>query len=336
MIRQPRVLVTQWVHPEVTDLLERDCEVIANPNRVPWLPSEVRERARDVDAIMVFMPDRIDAEFLDDCPRLRVVGAALKGYDNLDVDACTARGVWLTIVPDLLTVPTAELTIGLMLALGRRMLEGDRHVRRGGFAGWRPQLYGTGLAGATVGIIGMGAVGRAVAARLSGFGTRILYTDTTELAPELQARWEARPVDLHSLLEQSDYIVPMVPMTADTLHLLDAQRLALVKPGALLVNACRGSIIDERAVAEALTKGRLGGYAADVFELEDWAREDRPREIPPTLLDHPRTVFTPHLGSAVDRVRRDIALEAAHNILEALAGKRPRGAINTAVRKTGR
>lgn len=332
---KPRVLVTQWVHPEVIDLLEHDCEVIANLNRVPWLPSEVRERARDVDAIMVFMPDRIDAELVDDCPRLRVVGAALKGYDNLDVDACTARGVWLTIVPDLLTVPTAELTIGLMLALGRRMLEGDRHVRSGGFAGWRPQLYGTGLAGATVGIIGMGAVGRAVAARLSGFGARILYTDTTELAPELQARWEAHPVDLHSLLERSDYIVPMVPMTADTLHLLDAQRLALVKPGALLVNACRGSIIDERAVAEALTKGRLGGYAADVFELEDWAREDRPREIPPTLLDHPRTVFTPHLGSAVDSVRRDIALEAAHNILEALAGKRPRGAINTPVRTTG-
>jgi phosphonate dehydrogenase len=130
------------------------------------------------------------------------------------------------------------------------------------------------------------------------------------------------------LLRESDYILPMVPLTEASLHLIDAERLRVVKPGALLINACRGSVVDEQAVAEALLENKLGGYAADVFELEEWARPDRPDQVPEVLLAHPRTLFTPHLGSAVDRVRREIALQAAHNILQALAGERPNDAIN--------
>ncbi len=325
---KPRVVLTHWVHPEVTELLETRCEVIPNMQRETWSRRHLLSLVGEADALMVFMPDSIDAEFLDHCPRLKVVGAALKGYDNFDVEACTKRGIWFTIVPDLLTVPTAELTIGLMLALGRRMLEGDQLIRVGLFNGWRPQLYGTGLAERTIGIIGMGAVGQALAQRLASFGTRILYTDPTRLPANLETRWSAVRVELPTLLRNSDYIIPMVPFTEATLHLINAERLRTVKPDALLVNACRGSVVDEQAVADALLENRLGGYAADVFELEEWVRPDRPRAIPRGLLAHPRTVFTPHLGSAVDGVRREIALQAARNILQALSGEHPVNAIN--------
>jgi phosphonate dehydrogenase len=327
-VEKPRVVVTHWVHPEVTELLETRCEVIANSERETWSRTHLLSLLGDADAVMVFMPDAIDATFVEHCPKLKVVGAALKGYDNFDVDACTERGIWFTIVPDLLTVPTAELTIGLMLALGRRMREGDQLIRDGRFTGWRPQLYGTGLAGCTVGIIGMGAVGQALAQRLSCFETEILYTDPVPLPADLDARWTASPVELMELLRRSDYIIPMVPLTDASLHLINEERLSVAKPDALLINACRGSVVDEQAVSEALLENRLGGYAADVFEFEEWARPDRPREIPEVLLAHPRTLFTPHLGSAVDSVRREIALQAARNILQVLAGEQPANAIN--------
>lgn len=325
---KPRVVITHWVHPEVIDLLQSRCEVIANPDR-ETLPAEVLRRwAADAAAIMVFMPDSVDGAFLDACPALKVVSAALKGYDNFDVGACTTRGIWFTIVPDLLTDSNAELTIGLLLAAGRRMLEGDRFVRSGRFNGWRPELYGTGLAGSTVGIIGMGAVGRSIARRLAAFDVRILYSDPLPLPHQREVQWNAEAVSLDALLAQSDYVVPMVPIKPDTLHLIDSHRLALMKNGAILINACRGSVVDESAVADALGTGKLAAYAADVFELEEWTREDRPRQIPRALLDHPRTFFTPHLGSAVDGVRREIALQAARHTLQALAGERPQGALN--------
>lgn len=325
---KPKVVLTHWVHPEVIELLQTRCEVVANPTRETLSAEEIRRRASDADAIMVFMPDSIDTAFLDACPYLRVVGAALKGYDNFDVEACTQRGIWFTIVPDLLTVPTAELTIGLMLAAGRRMLEGDRFVRSGEFAGWRPQLYGTGLADTTVGIIGMGAVGQAIAKRLAAFDASIIYSDPVPLSREEEEAWQAKAVPLPELLSHSDYVIPMLPIKRETLHLIDSDALAQMRDGTILVNACRGSVVDEAAVAQALETGKLAAYAADVFELEEWARPERPREIPPALLEHPRTFFTPHSGSAVDDVRRDIALEAARNILQALAGDRPPGALN--------
>lgn len=150
---------------------------------------ELLERAAAADALMAFMPDCIDEDFLKACPKLKVIGAALKGYDNFDVKACTERGIWLTIAPDLLTIPTAELTVGLVLAITRNMLEGDRHIRSGQFNGWRPELYGLGLHRRTAGIIGMGFVGKAVAERLKGFGMDILYADQSPLSQEEERGW---------------------------------------------------------------------------------------------------------------------------------------------------
>lgn len=325
---KPRVVVSHWVHPDALALLGERCEVVANPTRDSLPGGDLLRRTRGADGLMAFMPDRIDEAFLAACPRLRVVAAALKGYDNFDVGACRRRGVWFTIVPDLLTGPTAELAVGLMLALGRRVLEGDERVRAGAFRGWRPLLHGAGLAGSTVGILGMGEVGRAVAQRLAPFGVRLLYADPIPLSPDESVDLSATRVDLPGLLAEADWLLPLVPLTPATFHLLGATALARVKPGCRIVNVSRGSVVDEVAVTAALASGRLAGYAADVFEMEDWARPDRPTSIPASLLaERERTVFTPHLGSAVEEVRREVALEAARSILEALAGHRPRGAL---------
>jgi phosphonate dehydrogenase len=324
---RPKVVVTNWVHPEVVAFLAAAADVEANSTREPWPAEEVRRRARDADAILAFMTDRIDVDFLAHCPKLKVAACALKGYDNFDLAACTERGVCVTIVPDLLTAPTAELAVGLAIALGRKIREGDRHVRSGAFSGWRPHFYGTGLANSTAGILGFGAVGRAIARRLSGFGCRILWTDRQQ--PGNEAIADACRVALDELLAESDFLFAAVPLTPDTLHLIDQAALARMKPGALLVNAGRGSVVDEAAVAAALAEGRLGGYAADVFEMEDWARPERPRMIAQALLaDEARTVLTPHLGSAVNRVRHDIAMTAAHDIVVVLRGGAPANAIN--------
>lgn len=326
---KPKIVVTHWVHPEVIELLEDVGDVVPNTTRERLPRAELIARTRDADAIMTFMPDRVDEEFLDACPRLKVVGCALKGYDNFDIEACTRRGVWITNVPDLLTVPTAELTIGLLIGLTRHVLAGDTFVRSGRFDGWRPTLYGAGLAGKTLGIIGMGAVGQAIAQRLQGYDMTLLYADPRALTPEREAALRLARVPLDELLGVSDYVVPMVPYRPDTLHLIDAPALARMQQGAFLVNTCRGSVVDEEAVADALACGKLAGYAADVFEMEEWARSDRPRAIPSRLLeDTARTLFTPHLGSAVEEVRWAIELEAAANILQALRGEVPRGALN--------
>jgi phosphonate dehydrogenase len=257
-----------------------------------------------------------------------VISATLKGYDNFDAAACTRRGVWLTILPDLLTVPTAELAVALILGLTRQLGPADRYVRSGQFTGWRPQFYGTGLAGAAVGILGMGQVGQAAAARLRAFGSRILYYDQRPLDAELARDLGATRLDLAALLGASDVVLVLLPLTDDTVHLLGAAALARMRPGACLVNVGRGSVVDEQAVLAALQAGRLGGYAADVFAMEDWALPGHPARIPPGLLSHPRTLFTPHLGSAVDSVRRDMSLAAARQVEQALRGQRPDHAVN--------
>ena len=326
---KPKVILTHRVHPEVIELLAEHCEVIPNPGPETLPLDEILQRAKDAEALMTFMPDRVDEAFLRACPRLRVVGCALKGYDNYDVEACTRHGVWITNVPDLLTIPTAELTIGLLIGLTRNMLAGDRFVRTGRFNGWRPALYGSGLTGKTLGLIGMGAVGQAIAQRLVGYDMRVLYTDPVALPKEKEAQWGLDRVELPALLAASDFVVPMVPYRDETLHMIDSSALARMKTGAYLINTCRGSVVDEQAVVEALASGRLAGYAADVFEMEEWARPHRPHDIPQALLDDSeRTLFTPHIGSAVDAVRIEIELEAARNILQALRGEIPQGAIN--------
>ncbi len=324
----PKIVVANWVHPEVVEFLATHGRLELNTSRQPWPAEELVRRCHGASALMSFMTERVDEDFLAACPDLRMIACALKGYDNYDIAACRRRGVTISIVRDLLVDPTAELTVGLMIALGRQIPQSDRFMRSGTFQGWRPTFYGQGLSGSVVGLVGMGAVGQAVAARLQGFGCSLLYHDAKALAPEVERHLRARQTGLAELLSVSDYVAVMLPLAAGTVHLIDAPAIAAMKPGALLINTGRGSVIDEQAVADALAGGRLGGYAADVFEMEDWARPDRRRDIPPDLVAAAdRTVLTSHIGSAVAQVRHDIAMEAAHNIVQFLSGRHPAGAL---------
>lgn len=325
---KPRVLVAQPIHDAVRARLASVAEVDMHPGPDPLPRAELAARLAGAHALMGFMTEQVDAGLLVHAPRLRIVAAALKGADNYDVDACTAAGVWLSIVPDLLSAPTAELAIGLAIALGRHLREGDALVRLGGFQGWRPQFYGRGLDGSTVVVLGLGALGRAIVKRLSGFDCRIVGVDPA--APPLPG---VERLTLTQALPQADFVLVALPLTAGTRHLIDRRALSLAPPDALWVNVGRGSVVDEAAMAEALTDGRAGGYAADVFAFEDWALPDRPHNIASTLRARTRSVFTPHLGSAVQRVRLAIEHRAADNILAVLAGQAPPDAVNQATSK---
>ncbi len=245
---RPRVVVTHWVHPEVASYLASFCAPVlpGTPGQV-FPPATVARLAAGAAGLITGMADQVDEAFLAGCPRLRVISATLKGYDNFDASACARHGVWLAILPDLLTAPTAELAVGLIIGVMRRVAEADREMRQGAFAGWRPRLYGAGLDGATTGIVGMGQVGRAVATRLRGFGTRIVYCDPQPLPPGPGAG--ITRLGWFSLREVSDVVVLALPLSAGTRHLLDAEALAVMRPGAFLVNVGRGSVVDEDEAA---------------------------------------------------------------------------------------
>jgi len=330
---KPRVVITHKVHKETLNYLSEHCDVISNQSEASLSQDELMNRVSQADAMMAFMPDKVDESFLRACPNLKVIGAALKGYDNFDVKACQDHGVWFTVVPDLLTVPTAELTIALMTGLMRNVLAADSYVRSGEFSGWRPMFYGMGVAESTVGIIGMGAIGKAIAERLSGWGAELLYNDQSRLPAEHETALRLSFVELEDVLKRSDVVILALALNDETYHLISNEQLSVMKKGAYVINPCRGSIISEQAVVEMLKSGQLGGYAADVFEMEDWAITERPKQIDPQLLAQPNTLFTAHIGSAVKRVRQQIELRAAENIIQALNGEQPQDAINLIERK---
>ncbi|MEO1457879.1 MAG: NAD(P)-dependent oxidoreductase [Pseudomonadota bacterium] len=327
-----RIVVAQPIDADIVEGLSRLGPVRMNPGPEPFSPGALAEACAGAEALMAFMTERIDAPFLDACPRLRIVAGAFKGFDNVDLAACAERGVTATIVPDLLTAPTAELALGLMIAVARNIGPGDRQVRSGGFHGWRPRHFGGSLDGATVGVIGAGRVGRALLRLLAGFDCTRLYHDKRLLSAEEATALAVRHAEPSELIAEADFTVLAVPLTPETTGMVDTAFLSAMKPGSYLVNVARGSLVVEAAVAAALESGQLAGFASDVFEMEDWARADRPAAVHPALLASERTVFTPHLGSAVIRVRREIARSAADSIVQALSGQQPETGITAAAR----
>lgn len=319
----PKILITQRIHEEVLHRLSAHAVVDMNNHLEPWSQAEILKRAADATAIMGFMTDQIDSELLVAAPQLKIVACALKGFDNYDVPACTQAGVWVSIVPDLLTEPTAELAIGLAIGLARHVRQGDAYVRSGQFEGWRTHLYGMGLNGSVAAVVGMGQVGSAIVKKLSGFGClRILGVD-----PEAESSG-VEMVSLEAAMRQADYLFVAAPLLPTTQHLIGKNQLELAKSGQLIINIGRGSVVDESAVTQALKKMQIGGYAADVFECEDWQLANRPRCISPELLALDNTIFTPHIGSAVKSVRVAIEQSAADNIIAVLQGRVPPNAIN--------
>ena len=323
-----KIVVSNRIHESVHNRLAEAGPLVTNDTEAPWDQATLAAHCTDADALMAFMTEAIDGAFLDRCPKLRIVAGALKGYNNFDMAACTERGVLVTNVPDLLTEPTAELTIGLMIGLARNMAPADRYVRSGEFHGWRPTFYGGSLDGATVGVIGAGAVGQTVLRMLGGFGCRRLYVDKRPLSPAVERDLSAERSSLETVQAQADFIVLALHLMPETHHLVDAGFLSGMKAGAYLVNPARGSLVDEAAVAEALAAGRLAGYAADTCEMEDWNLAGRPRDIHHALRDSDKTILTPHIGSAVRTVREAIERSAAESIIAVRDGVVPDTAVN--------
>lgn len=325
-----KIVVANKIHDSVRAELESVGQLTLNESDEPWSRETLLRKCGDADALMVFMTETIDEGFLQSCPKLKIIAGALKGYNNLDVPACTKQGVVVTIVPDLLTEPTAELTVGLMISLARNVVPGDQFIRGGAFHGWRPKFYGGSLQGSTVAVLGAGAVGQAILKMLSGFNCEKLYVDKTSLSTETEALLSATKVELAEAQTKADFIVLALHLMPETLHLVDDDFLSKMKLGSYLVNPARGSLVNEAAVADAIDRGQLAGYAADTFEMEDWAIGDRPQKIDARLLNSDKTIFTPHIGSAVTRVREEIERSAAQSIISIANGNVPPTAVNNA------
>ena len=294
-------------------------EVWAGDGPVP--AAELRARAAACDGLLPMLTERIDGALLDGCPRLRVVATMAVGYDNIDVPACTARGVLLTNTPGVLTDATADLAFALLLAAARRLTEGERAVRGGTWGPWDPNwLLGRPVAGATLGIVGPGRIGAAVARRAGGFGMRVLYHGRHEV-PDFPGE---RAATLDALLAASDYVSMHVPLTPETALMCDAEFFARMQPHAIFVNTTRGGVVDQRALLAALRAGVIGSAALDVTT---------PEPLPPDdpLLTAPNLVVAPHLGSATLETRTQMAHLAVDGLLAALAGERPLHLVNPAV-----
>ena len=334
-VSPPIVAYSHRAPPEGAALLASLADVRPwNDDRSPTR-AELIAHARDASVLCFFVPDRIDAGLIADLPALQLLAGFGKGYDNVDVAAATTRGILVTNVPEALTDATADLAWALLLALARDVVSGDAAVRANPSIGWRSGArLGRAVTGATLGIYGFGHVGRAIAARAGGFRMRVLYHDAVSIPANVLG--DARGVSRERLFAESDFVVLAVPLTASTYHAIDEGALAKMKPTAVLINPARGSIVDEAAVAVALERGTIAGYAADVFEHEDRQYAQRPRALAATLIDdRQRTVFTPHAGTAVaaDRVR--LALAQAEAVRAFLAGDVPASAVNAPLAKDG-
>jgi glyoxylate reductase len=299
---------------DAVERLRSEHAVVVGEDHVGVRGAAFAQGAPAFEAIVSVVTDRIDDVLLSQAPRVRIVANVAVGYDNVDVAACAARGVVVTNTPGVLTDATADLAFGLLLAAARRVAEGDRTVRRGDFAGWTPSfLLGARVHGATLGLVGLGRIGQAMARRARGFGMHVLYAARTRASPDVERALGARQVPLDDLFREADFVSLHCPLTPETRHLVNGERLGAMKPGAVLVNTSRGPCVDERALAAALRAGRLAAAGLDVFE-------DEPR-IHPDLLALDNVVLAPHIGSADTPTRIAMATMAAENVLAVLAGR---------------
>ena len=308
---KPRVLVARRAPQAVLDRLAAHCDLDAVTGDVPLTPAELRERLQGKAGAFITGTERIDAALLDACPELRVVATMSVGYNHIDVPACSAHGVLATNTPDVLTETTADLGFALLMATARRITEAEAFLRSGQWGKWSfTALLGADLHGSTLGILGMGRIGQAIARRARGFGMRVLYHNRSRLAAEVETEVGASYVPFDDLLRSSDHLALVLPYTPASHHLIDATALAKMKPTATLVNIARGGIVDELALADALAHGRLAGAGLDVFEGEPTVR--------PELLALKNVVLTPHIGSASLATRRAMVQLAVDNLIAAL------------------
>ncbi len=321
---KPRVFLTRILPPAVMERLAATTVLTVHPAARSPDPEEMIAGAREADALLSTILDRVDAAFFAACPKVKIVANFGVGFNHIDVTAATARRIPVTNTPGVLTDSTADLAFGLILATARRFSEGDHLVRSGAWPGWEPmQLLGTDVTGATLGLLGLGRIGQAVARRARAFNMRVLYWNRTRLSPGEEADLGVAYRSRDELLAEADIISLHVAYTPETHHLIDAAALARMKPGAILVNTARGLVVDEPALVEALRTRRLAAAGLDVFEHE-------PR-LAPGLAELPNCVLLPHLGSSTIGTRTRMGMLAVDNLLAAWAGERPPHCVNPEV-----
>jgi gluconate 2-dehydrogenase len=330
---KPHVLVARAVFPEVVARLREHFTVEDNPGDTIYGKAQLIERLQGKAGAITTGSERIDAEVLAACPQLRAICNMAVGFNNIDVAACTARGVMATNTPDVLTETTADFGFALMMATARRITESERFLRRGEWNRWAYDMFiGPDVHGATLGILGMGRIGQAIARRGAlGFGMRVIYHNRSRLPAAREEPIGARYVDKATLLREADHLVLVLPYSAESHHAIGAAELAQMKPGATLTNVARGGVVDDAALARALREGRLAAAGLDVFEGEP--------AVHPALLEVPNVVLTPHIASASLATRRAMAELAADNLIAALGcgpqAGRPPSLINPEVLAQG-
>jgi glyoxylate reductase len=324
---KPRIFVTRRLVGSGLERLAQHAEVEVWPDLDPPPADALRQHASGADGLLTTIADRIDGAFLDAVPNIRVVSQLAVGYDNIDVAAASERGVLVCNTPGVLTDACADLTFALMLAHARRLFAGDRALRSGEWGEWSPVfMLSNDLHGKTLGIVGLGAIGYAVAERAKGFKMALLYWSRSR-KPEAEAALGIQWRELDDLLRQSDYVSINLALSEETRGLIDDRRIALMKPSGVLVNTARGPIVDQDALYRALVEKRIGGAALDVFEQEP---------LPP---DHPllaleNMVVSPHVGSATHETRTRMTDLAVDNLLAFLRGEQPPAPVNPEVLRT--
>ena len=331
---KPKVFITRRIPENGLDLLRNHFEVEVWEDEHE-IPREVLlEKVREVDALVTMLSERIDGEVFDNAPKLRIVANYAVGYDNIDVEEATRRGIYITNTPDVLTNATADFAWTLLLATARRLVEADNFVRSGEWkrrgVAWHPLMFlGHDVYGKTIGIVGFGRIGQAIARRAKGFGMRILYNARSR-KPEAEKELGAEFKSLDELLKESDFVVLAVPLTKETYHMVNEERLKLMKPTAILVNIARGKVVDTEALVKALKKGWIAGAGLDVFEKEPYYHEE--------LFKLKNVVLAPHIGSATFGAREGMAELVARNLIAFKNGEVPPTLVNREaleVRKPG-
>lgn len=319
------VYVSRPIPDAGLDLLRAHCDVVvkSDPDRLPS-EAELIDGVKGKDALLSLLTEKITDKVMDAAPKLKVISNYAVGFNNIDIEAATERGIVVTNTPGVLTEATADFTWALLMAVARRVVESDRYTRAGHFQAWGPLLFlGHDIYGKTIGIIGMGRIGEAVARRAQGFQMNILYNSRTRKDKTTESELGATYTSVDQLLRQSDFVVLTTPLTPETTHLISVKQLEAMKPTAFLINTARGPVVDEQALVNALQHKAIAGAGLDVYENEP--------ALSSGLADLDNVVLAPHIASATFNTRHKMATMAAQNIVDVLKGVRPRHIVNPEV-----
>lgn len=322
---KPKVLATRPLFPAAQEILNANCDVEYWTTAERISREELLKKIKDKEALVCLLTEKVNLELLGAAPKLRIASNVAVGFDNIDVAACTKRGVVATNTPGVLDETTADFAWTLLMAVARRLVEGESLARSGNWKGWDlDQLVGTDVWGKTLGIVGFGRIGRALARRALGFNMKVIYADAMRAPEAVENELKAERKDLNDVLAQSDFVSVHVPLLAETRGLFDAPKFFKMKPTAFLINTSRGAVVDEAALVHALESRKIAGAALDVFENEPFIHAG---------LKRPNVVLAPHIASASIETRTKMACMAAENVVALFKGQRPANMLNPEVLK---